>query len=99
MPFITASLLANIGIHLTSSELELFNEQYEAELDKRIVDEIIDELAPDQINELIALKNAPSGELQAWLVKNVPDLEEIVEEEVAILLGEIAEHSDSINNA
>lgn len=72
MPFITASLLANIGIHLTSSELELFNEQYEAELDKRIVDEIIDELAPDQISELVALKNAPSGELQAWLVQERP---------------------------
>jgi hypothetical protein len=34
--------------------------------------------------------------LKNWLVENVPDLSEIIQDEVAILLGEIVENSDEI---
>ena len=62
---------------------------------KRIVNEIVDELDTEQLRELTRFKdNSDDAGLQRWLIENVPDLDKIVEEEMAILLGEIAENSE-----
>lgn len=96
MTVITRQLLADIGISLDDAAYVQFTEQYEAELDNRIVNEIVDELDTEQLRELTRFKDSgDDAELQRWLVENVPDLDKIVEEEMAILLGEIAENSES----
>ena len=96
MTVITRQLLADIGISLDDAAYVQFTEQYEAELDNRIVNEIVDELDTEQLRELTRFKDSgDDAGLQRWLVENVPDLDKIVEEEMAILLGEIAENSDS----
>ena len=96
MTVITKQLLADIGISLDDSAYAQFTKQYEAELDSRIVNEIVDELDTEQLRELTRFKDSgDDAGLQRWLVENVPDLDKIVEEEMAILLGEIAENSDS----
>ena len=95
MTVITRQLLADIGISLDDAAYVQFTEQYEAELDNRIVNEIVDELDTEQLRELTRFKDSgDDAELQRWLVENVPDLDKIVEEEMAILLGEIAENSE-----
>ena len=96
MTVITRQLLADIGISLDDAAYVQFTEQYEAELDNRIVNEIVDELDTEQLRELTRFKDSgDDAGLQRWLVENVPDLDKIVEEEMAILLGEIAENSES----
>ena len=96
MTVITRQLLADIGISLDDAAYVQVTEQYEAELDNRIVNEIVDELDTEQLRELTRFKDSgDDAGLQRWLVENVPDLDKIVEEEMAILLGEIAENSDS----
>ena len=96
MTVITRQLLADIGISLDDAAYVQFTEQYEAELDNRIVNEIVDELDTEQLRELTRFKdNSDDAGLQRWLIENVPDLDKIVEEEMAILLGEIAENSES----
>ena len=94
MTVITRQLLADIGISLDDAAYVQVTEQYEAELDNRIVNEIVDELDTEQLRELTRFKDSgDDAGLQRWLVENVPDLDKIVEEEMAILLGEIAENS------
>ena len=96
MTVITRQLLADIGIQLDDAAYAQFSKQYEAELDDRIVNEIVEELDTEQLQELTRFKDAGNDEaLQQWLIANVPDLDKIVEEEMAILLGEIAENSES----
>ena len=96
MTVMTRQLLADIGISLDDAAYVQFTEQYEAELDNRIVNEIVDELDTEQLRELTRFKdNSDDAGLQRWLIENVPDLDKIVEEEMAILLGEIAENSES----
>jgi hypothetical protein len=95
MTVITRQLLADIGISLDDAAYVQFTEQYEAELDNRIVNEIVDELDTEQLRELTRFKDSgDDAGLQRWLIENVPDLDKIVEEEMAILLGEIAENSE-----
>ena len=95
MTVIPRQLLADIGISLDDAAYVQFTEQYEAELDNRIVNEIVDELDTEQLRELTRFKdNSDDAGLQRWLIENVPDLDKIVEEEMAILLGEIAENSE-----
>ena len=95
MTVITRQLLADIGISLDDAAYVQFTEQYEAELDNRIVNEIVDELDTEQLRELTRFKDSgDDAGLQQWLIDNVPDLDKIVEEEMAILLGEIAENSE-----
>ncbi|NCU38099.1 hypothetical protein EOL96_03540 [Candidatus Saccharibacteria bacterium] len=97
MTVINKQFLASIGITLNDEDYAVFTEQYEATLDARIVDEIVNELTPTQLQELAEYKNRSEYELQQWLTDNVPDLSQIVEEEIAILLGEIAESSDAFD--
>lgn len=61
-----------------------------------MTNELIAELSDEQVDELAALRGGTDEELAAWLKQNVPDLKEIIEDETAILLGELAEHSDSL---
>ena len=96
MTVISRHLLGVIGIQLDDVAYVQFSHQYEAELDTRIVNEIVEELDTEQLQELTRFKDAGDDEgLQQWLLANVPDLDKIVEEEMAILLGEIAENSES----
>ena len=86
---------AGLALALASVAKQADDEQYEAELDNRIVNEIVDELDTEQLRELTRFKdNGDDAGLQRWLIENVPDLDKIVEEEMAILLGEIAENSE-----
>lgn len=98
MTVINKQLLADVGIYLSDEEYESFSKEYEAELDNRIVDEIVDGLTPKQLEQLSHHKEGPEHELQEWLAANVPNLKDIVEQETAILIGEVAESSEAFND-
>jgi hypothetical protein len=97
MPLLTANLLDNLGISLSEQDYQLLAEHFETTLNERVINEIVLELSPEQAEQLSHLQQASDEEVLAWLKANIPDVAEIVADEVDILLGEIAENSEAIN--
>lgn len=93
---LSKEFLTGIGVELDDETHKLLSEHYDTTLSDRVTTEIVEELDDEQLQQLQALKGAPDEQLQAWLTANVPELSEIIEDEVAILLGEIAENSDKL---
>ena len=96
MPILTKEFLEQIGIHLDDESIAQLSEQAEEKLYRRVLDEIIELSDSAQLEELKKLEEMDDESAQAWLQANVEDFDEIVEDEIAILLGEIAENADNI---
>jgi len=88
--------LQDIGVTLDDQTYETLSERYEETLNERVIIEIVDELDEKQLEELHSLTSQDDAALNQWLVANVPKLDEIIEDEIAILLGEITESSEKI---
>lgn len=86
-----SAFLSDIGVTLSESDRGAFSQYYESVLSERVINEIIRELENEQLEELHKYRNRGEAELWQWLKENVPQLGEIVQDEVAILLGGIAE--------
>jgi hypothetical protein len=98
MPLLTPTLLENLGINLSEEHYQALAEHFETTLNERVINEIVLELSPEQAEQLATLQQAGDEEVLAWLKTNVPDVAEIVTDEVDILLGEIAENSEAISD-
>lgn len=96
MPILTKTILDSIGITLSDQDYASLAEHFETTLNERVTDEIALELTMEQAQELATLQQADDETVLAWLQANVPDLNEIVSDEVDILLGEIADSSDQL---
>lgn len=92
----TKEFLEGIGIQLDDQTYAAFSTHFEDTLFDRIIDSIIETLNDGQVDELRQSHSVSGEQLWQWVQANVPDLGEIVQEEIDILLGELAEHSDSI---
>lgn len=99
MPLLTRQFLQSIGITLNDADYQVLAQHFETTLHNRVIDELVDELTSEQAAELTRLQTSDDEILRQWLVTNVPDLPEIVSDEVDILLGEMAEHSDSLSSS
>jgi len=97
MGIITKQLLNDIGVIMSEQNLEVLSEHFETTLDSRVVNEISQELTTDQLEQLNMLREQGTDEdLGKWLKQNVPDLKEIIDDETAILLGELADGADKL---
>lgn len=98
-PIITPTLLVAAGINVSEDQIEALLESANDQLDERIGTEITETLEDDQLEALVKLQSAGDDEAVAeWLAKNVPELEQIIQDETDIILGEIAESAKAINN-
>jgi len=88
--------LNDIGVKLDDQTYAALSEHYEDTLNTRIIESITEELDEHQLEELSGLKDDGIQSLQSWLAVNVPQLGEIIEGEIAILMGDIAENADNI---
>ncbi len=96
MPLVTRQLMNDLGVAISDDELASLSEHIESTLDTRVTDEIVAELSNDEVRELNDLADAADEVRMEWLRAHVPELREIIEDETAILLGELAEHSDRL---
>lgn len=96
MALLNLKLLTDLGITMSEEDAQLLSEHFETTLDERITNEIVAELDDEQLAQLKSLQESSEDDLAAWLKENVPALKEIIEDETAILLGEIAEHGDNL---
>lgn len=97
-PLITKELLDEFGVELGDQDVTSLLDHLNATLEERIGAEITDSLDDTKLKELLDLQEKASDEeVGAWLEANVPELQQIAEDERDILLGELAENSDGIN--
>jgi len=99
-PIITKALLDEAGIDLTGQDVDALLAHLNQTLEERVGTEITESLDDTQLDELLAVQeNGSDEEVGAWLEKSVPELQEITQDEIDILLGELSENADSINQA
>lgn len=98
--YITKETILSLGVDLGNQNIETLLTHLNETLEERIGIEVTDALDDSKLQELVKLQeNSSDEEISEWLEKNIPELKQIVQEEIDILIGEIAENSDAINEA
>lgn len=98
--FITESTLDNLGVDLGKQDKQSLLTHLNETLQERVGAEITESLDDDQLATLLDLQeNGSDEEVGNWLERNVPDFQQMVQDEIDILLGELAENSDGINRS
>jgi hypothetical protein len=95
---ITETTLETFGIFLGSQDKTSLLDHLNKTLRERIGVEIAASLNDIKLKELVHLQQTASeAEISAWLNQNVPDLQQIIQDEIDILMGEMSNSSDTIN--
>ena len=99
-PIITKEILDEAGIDIGDQDEAVLLEHLNETLQERVGAEITESLTDEELEELVKIQeNGNDEEVGAWIEANVPELAEITQDEIDILLGELSENSDGINNA
>lgn len=95
---VTKAQLNSVGINLPDDQMQVLIQHVEETINERISEEVVESLTDEQLLELIKMQdsNAPAEEIDAWIRERVPEYDEIIEDNVTIVLGELVENSDAI---
>lgn len=95
---VTKAQLNSIGINLPEDQMQALIQHVEDTINSQIGEEIVESLDDDQLKELVQMQDndAPAEEIDAWIRERIPEYDEIIEDNVAIVLGELANNSDAI---
>lgn len=95
---ITKEHLDAVGITVAPDEEAALLDHLNETLEERVGLEVADSLNDDQLEALATLQEQDDPQaVRQWLTDNVPELQEMVNDERDILLGEIAENAAGIN--
>lgn len=93
--FITPDEIKNLSPDLTAEELSKIVDELNERVATLIGEEIISSLVPSDVDTLAEMQDTESEEtLASWIMHRVPDYEEIIKDNKAIVLGEYAETID-----
>ena len=96
--FITEETLTALGIDITGQDKDVFLTHLNETLQERVGVEITESLDDEQLLTLLdKQENATEEELGAWLAQTIPNFEQMVQDEIDILVGELSENSNDIN--
>jgi hypothetical protein len=93
---LSKKFLDSIGVSLDELTYHALEQHSQESLQSRILEAIIELLDEQQLEELQAMRLSNQSDVETWLKVNVPDLNLVIEDEIAILLGDIAESSDKL---
>jgi len=97
--YITEQNLKAIGINLEGKDIASLLTHLNETLEERVGAEITDTLDDDQLKTLIDMQEkASEEEVGKWMQENVPEFNEIIQDEIDIILGELVENTDGINS-
>ena len=97
---ITKELLEEYGIELGSQDVASLLQHLNDTLNERIGAEVTDSLEDEQLDELLKLQESAGDEqVGAWIEQHVSELQQIIQDETDILLGELAENANHMNKA
>lgn len=98
-PLITPALLASTGIDIPEDQVEDYLELMNDQLAERIGESIIESLDEEMVEKLAEMQEtATDEELNDWMQANIPQLSDIIQQEIEIILGDAAENSSTINS-
>ena len=98
--FITKESLLDYGVDLTGKDVDSLLAELNATLEERVGSEITDSLDETQLSALATLQEkATDEEIGEWLSKNVPEFEQIVQDEIDTLLDELTDDTESVDKA
>lgn len=97
---VTKAQLNSIGISMPDNQMQALIQHVEETINERISEEVVESLTDEQLAELVKMQdsNAPAEEIDAWIRERVPEYDEIIEDNVTIVLGELVENSDAIQS-
>lgn len=95
--YITKQQLIDLGIELDDAEIESLLTHLNESVEERVGADIAASLSYDQLKELMKLQDtATDAEMGDWIASRVSDHEQIVQDTIDIVLGELAEGSQKI---
>ena len=90
-------LLQTLSVEMSEEQKQIFDKHVEDELEQRITGAITELLDAEQQDEYARLSETASDEeINIWLEKYLPEYKDVISDEVAILLGDIAENSEHL---
>lgn len=96
MQLITQQDLIAMGIQLDDKQLKALVDHANETLNERVGADIVESLDDESLKEYLDIQQTGNDEeASAWLTANVPELEQIVENERDIVLGELADHTEN----
>jgi len=95
---VTKAQLNSIGINLPEDQMQALIQHVEDTINSQIGEEIVESLDDEQLKELVQMQDndVPAEEIDVWIRERIPEYDEIIEDNVAIVLGELADNSDAI---
>jgi hypothetical protein len=98
--YITKDSLLALGINLNDEDADSLIKHLNETVEERIGAEITESLDDAQLEELVKLQDTASEEeLGKWIVAQVPEYQQIVQDNIDIVIGELAENADGVNDA
>lgn len=98
--YITQEDLEALGINVGEDDATSLITHLNETVEQRIGTEITEQLNDEQLKELVALQDSASeDELGKWIAEHVPEYEQIVQDNIDIVIGELAENADGVNAA
>ncbi len=96
--YITVETLREFGITIDETTVTALLSHLNDTIEERIGAEIIESLDDEQLKELLALQETGTeDQVGEWIAAHVPDYEQIVQDNIDITVGELAESTDAIN--
>lgn len=93
----TPELLTKLGINLSSDDQASLLSELQSTLQERVGLAIFDLLDDDEANRLLALQEKGDDKaISEWIVANVPEYSDVVQDEYEILVGELAEKASAL---
>jgi hypothetical protein len=90
-------ILEALDVKLDAKHRAALQEHMETTLRRRVGLALVDLLDDDEVAELVTLTSkGDQAMITAWLNQHVPDYQDVVQDEIDILLGDLAENSDQL---
>ena len=96
MTTLTQDFLNSIGVEMDDATFQAFSEHFDNTLHDRVIENIIHTLDEEQLRQLAELRQANSDQVWPWLQANVPNLNNIVRQEVDTALADVVRSSDHL---
>ena len=90
---LTHEFLQGIGVTMDDATYQAFSEYFDEALHKRVIDRVLHTLSQVQLNEL---NQVSDDQVWQWLQANVPNLGDIVKQEVDATLADVVRSSDHL---
>lgn len=96
MAGITREFLNDLGVVMDEQTFTAFSDHFDESLHERVIDRIVHTISEEQTHELAQMRGVNSDIVWEWLQANVPNLNEIVQQEVDTMLAEVVRTSDHL---